>query len=218
MVSEVRILYVFGFVITSAAIMLSFSRHWWISFTCSAALICVLSVKKNIPKISYMFLLTALLVFALMFLRFEPITTYVNLVTLRAGSLMSEKIESWEIRGVEKEYAMKTIFAHPIWGIGFVKAYRPQIYGPKDKSLWYLHEGYLWILLKMGLVGFIPFLWFSYVFVKRAIKYWSRVKDKFFKGIVLGSCCSYIGMAVANLASPHFMQNWEVAVLGLSLE
>jgi len=216
MVREARVLYVFGFVITFAAIILSFSRHWWISFACSAAIMCVLSFKEYIRKISVIFVLTVLFVLAVMSLRVEPITTYVNLVTLRAASLMSKNIESWEIRGVENKYAMKTILAHPVWGIGFVRAYRPPIYGPEDTYQWFVHHGYLWILLKMGIIGFIPFIWFSYVFVRRGIKYWSRVEDKFLKGIVLGSVCSYLGMAVGNFAAPHFMQNWEVAVVGLS--
>ncbi len=28
--------------------------------------------------------------------------------------------------------------------------------------------------------------------------------------------CAYLGIALANVAAPHLMQNWEVAVVGVS--
>jgi hypothetical protein len=70
-------------------------------------------------------------------------------------------------------------------------------------------------LLKLGIVGFVLFVWFSCIFVKRGIKYWDEVEDEFLKGVVLGSICSFLGFGVSNVASPNFMQNSEVAVFGL---
>jgi O-antigen ligase len=127
----------------------------------------------------------------------------------------AEKFRTWEIRAVENKYAIEKIVSSPIWGIGFQRAYRPQIYYPEDNIEWFIHNGYLWIMLKLGVLGFIPFLWFSYIFLKRGMKYWYQVEDRVSRGIVLGSVCAYLGFAVGNIASPNFMQNWEVAVFGL---
>jgi O-antigen ligase len=129
-----------------------------------------------------------------------------------------ERIEkNLEARKLENEYALKKIAGHPLFGIGFVSPYRPQIYGPDDKLEWYIHNGYLWILLKLGIAGLIPFLWFSYVFVRRGIKYWNQVEDDFLRPVVLGSVCLYLAIAVGNYAAPHFIASWEMAVFGLSM-
>jgi hypothetical protein len=49
------------------------------------------------------------------------------------------------------------------------------------------------------------------------MRYWNQVEDKFLRGIVLGSVCAYLGLALANVASPRLMENWEVAVAESSL-
>lgn len=142
---------------------------------------------------------------------------HISAVGVRISSLGSiDEMGTAEDRMTENRYAIEKIVSNPVWGIGFNKPYRPHIYVNERRIDWFVHNGYLWILLKMGLVGFVPFMWFSYVFVKRGLRNWDKVNNSFFKGIVLGSVVSYLGMAVSNLAAPHFMQNWEVAVFGLS--
>jgi O-antigen ligase len=158
-----------------------------------------------------------MLISVMTIMKVQPMANYVHLVILRAESLTAgQKIHNVEARMIENKFAIEEILAHPIFGIGFTRHYRPQIYGPNDNLQWYLHNGYLWILLKMGILGLIPFLWFSYIFVKRGIKNWQSVEDRFFKAIVLGSVISYLGVALTNFACAYFMENWQTAVFGLS--
>jgi O-antigen ligase len=218
-VARIHLLYIIGMVVSFFYLILTFSRHWWIAFVFSTLLVVMFNVKRNIGRMLRILLLVIFFnfgVFGLFLLRVEPVNSYLNLIALRGKSLISlEKVENWKKRTVENKYAVKKILAHPLSGIGFKRPYRPQIYGPHDTNLWYVHNGYLWILLKMGILGLIPFVWFSYLFVKRGIRNWNKVEESFLKGIVLGSVCSYLGIALANLASPHFMENWEVAAIGL---
>lgn len=218
-VSKVRFYYILGAVIPLFSLILSFSRHWWISFVFSVSLIFAFNFKKNRARIFgilSLIIFFAFLVVGAFLLRIEPIPTYLNLITTRAETLtFREKVDNWEIRKVENKYAIEKILSQPIWGIGFQRPYRPQIYFPEDNIDCFVHNGYLWILLKLGIIGFVPFVWFSLIFVLRGMRYWNHVEDKFLKGIVLGSVCAYLGIALASVAAPHFMQNWEVAVLGL---
>ena len=221
LIRKINLSYILAASITLFSVIFSFSRHLWISLVVGVLLVSLLTFKRN--KVRILGILSLAIIFILLvgtavLLRVEPVPTYVKLITLRTESLTSgERIENWEVRKLENEYALKKIAGHPLFGIGFVSPYRPQIYGPDDNLEWYIHNGYLWILLKLGIAGLIPFLWFSYFFVRRGIKYWNQVADDFLRPVVLGSVCSYLAIAVGNYAAPHFISTWEVAVFGLSM-
>ena len=221
LIRKINLSYIFAASITLFSVLFSFSRHLWISLVVGVLLVSLLTFKRSKVRIFGFLSLAIIFIFLVgtaVLLRVEPVPTYVKLIALRAESLTSgERIENWEIRMVENEYALKKIAGHPLFGIGYVSPYRPQIYGPDDNDRWYIHNGYLWILLKLGIAGLIPFLWFSYVFVRRGIKYWNQVADDILRPVVLGSVCSYLAIAVGNYAAPHFISNWEVTVFGLSM-
>jgi O-antigen ligase len=219
-VRKMRLSYLLGAIIALFALIVSFSRHLWIGVACGVLLGLAINFRPNkgrILKVLSFVIFVFLILLGASALRIEPVRTYLNLITTRAETLISPgKVDNWNIRLVENEYAKEKIASNPIWGIGFARPYRPEIYGLDDVIEWFIHNGYLWILLKLGIAGFIPFLWFSYIFVRRGVRYWNRVEDNFLKAIVLGSVCFYLGLAIANVAAPHFMQNWEVATIGLS--
>lgn len=219
--SKIRGVYLLGAGIILIWLIFSFTRHLWIAFV--LAVLCVLlfnfrNIKKTTFRISLLVIIPVSLVAIASFFEVEPVATYVRLTALRGKSLMfQERVVNWDFRLAENEYSQRTIVEHPIFGIGFVSPYRPQIFGQKGYGQAYLHNGYFWILVKLGLAGLFPFLWFSYVFVRRGIIYRNRIEDNFLRAVVLGSVCSYLGIAVGNIAAAHFMENWEVSVFGLTM-
>jgi O-antigen ligase len=127
-----------------------------------------------------------------------------------------EKTGSFTFRQLEFDYTRKMIRKHPLFGVNFVTKYRPQLYYPVDNIRHFVHNGYLWIRLKMGLLGFAPFVWLSVVFLWRGISKSRRIDSTYYRAVVLGSTVFYAGVAVANIAAPHFMQNWETAAIGFA--
>jgi O-antigen ligase len=221
LMSKIRLGYILGAGILLIWLMLSFTRHLWIAFGVGVLWVVLFNfrkVKKRIFVYSLLIIISISLVATASFFEVEPVATYVNLIALRGKSLtFQKKVENWEFRLAENEYSLPKIAEHPLFGIGFAVPYRPQIFGPDDNLQSYLHNGYLWILIKLGIAGLIPFLWFSYVFVRRGIIYRNRVEDNFLRAVVLGSVCSYLGIAIGNIAAAHFMENWEVSVFALSM-
>lgn len=218
---KIRLSHILGAIVPLIAIILSFSRHLWVSAACTVALGSAFNVRVNMGRIFkgvWIIFFIGMVIIGTSLLRIEPVTTYLNLITARAETMVfRERVQNWDIRLVENKYATEKILSKPIFGLGFSEPYRPQIYGPDDHLEWYIHNVYLWILLKVGIAGFIPFLWFSYIFVMRGIIHGNKVQDTVLKAIVIGSVCSYLGAAIANVAAPHFMENWGVAVFGLAL-
>ena len=221
LISKIRAGYILGAGIILMWLMLSFTRHLWIAFV--VGVLCILlfnfrKVKKRIFVSSMLVIIPILLIATASLFEVEPVAAYVKLIALRGKSLtFQERVDNWDYRLAENEYSKRTIAEHLLFGIGFVSPFRPQIYGPNDNTQAYLHNGYYWILVKLGIAGLLPFLWFSYVFVRRGIIYRNRVEDNFLRAVVVGSVCSYLGIAVGNIAAAHFMENWEVSVFGLSM-
>jgi O-antigen ligase len=212
--------YLFATLLCGLSLVFTFARHYWIASTFVILLGTFLLMRANqvrVRRIISVLIICLLLVLGAQVSKLGRAGTYWSLIMERVGSLASvEKAGTLEDRLVEFRYAIKKIAASPVWGIGFTRSYRPDLYGVEDRIQWFVHNGYLWILLKTGGIGFGVFVWFSYVFVKRGLRRWRSVEDELSRGIVLGSVISFLGIALANLVVPYFMEDWEVAVIGLS--
>jgi len=221
MLSKFRVLIMIGASVILLWLVLSFSRHLWIAFSVSVLLVVLFNLRripKRIVVVTVCFMIFVSLVAIAGAFGVEPIANYVKLVALRSRSLTFEgRVANWDYRVMENQYSVPVIVKHPLLGIGFAVPYRPQIFESDDNLQAYLHNGYLWILVKLGFAGLIPFCWLSFVFVRRGIAFGKYVDDAFLGAIVVGSVCSFLGIAVGNIAAAHFMENWEVSMFGLSM-
>jgi O-antigen ligase len=119
-------------------------------------------------------------------------------------------------RWVEMQYAWAQLVKHPILGIGLHNPYRPPFY-EGDPLRHYIHNAYLSIWLKTGLVGLASFLWFSVHFLWRGFQRWRDVQDDFLRAVSLGFTLAYLGMMLSNLVAPTFVEGWSLAIFGVIL-
>lgn len=131
-----------------------------------------------------------------------------------ATILTSEEtlVSRWD----EIRYAWAHIVEHPIFGIGLYRRYRPPFY-VGDTLTRHVHNSYVSIWLKTGLLGLVPFLWLSVHFLQRGFRYWRDVRDRFLRAVTLGHTLAYLGMMISNLVGPTFVSNWSLAVFGVIL-
>jgi len=71
--------------------------------------------------------------------------------------------------------------------------------------------------MKMGIIGFVPFLWMSFTFLKRGFLNWSKIDDRFLKCIVIGFTLSYLGLMISNVVAPKFMEWPGIIIIGIIL-
>ncbi|MCK4815830.1 hypothetical protein KA005_08670, partial [bacterium] len=81
----------------------------------------------------------------------------------------------------------------------------------------YIHNTYLSLWLKTGLVGLVSFLWFSLVFIRRGFRQWRHVQNGFLRSIMLGFTVGYVGMMLSNLVSPSMLEDMSLVIFGLVL-
>lgn len=134
-------------------------------------------------------LLSVLVLLSLQF--FLPGGNFIQEFTKRFRSsfsvTLSRETVSNYYRVLEYQEAYERIYERPVYGYGL--GYRFDFFDPlalKRESVYAVHNDYLAIILKMGLVGLIAFLWLFYVFFKEGLQAGRRTKGPYAKGLIAG--------------------------------
>jgi len=203
------------------ALAFTFNRNMWIGTTMSIGAVFFLSTRnqrKNLLLFLCVIMVFGAIVIPLLSMDFPKLGDVFNALYLRGASLFTgDRVKyssSWQWRVRENEYAMIKIRQHPILGIGPGNHYRPR-WSDGDNNLGYMHNSYLYILMDFGIVGFVPFVWFSIMFLIRGYRLWLTIQDKVFMAVVLGFTLTYVTFLIAGIAAPAFMEWYCTPVLGV---
>lgn len=138
---------------------------------------------------------------------------------MRLETLAHDSSVRW--RALETRHAVESFVQHPLLGVGLRNFYRPAY--PRDSEVhpnglrWYLHNAYLWVLVDMGLFGFVPFVWFYAAAIWRGLVRRRAVRDAHLRALSLGITLGVLGQAITNLVAPNFFQSWALAVFPILL-
>jgi O-antigen ligase len=140
-----------------------------------------------------------------------------RLVTLAS----SKTYQGW--RKIENGYALPTIASHPLIGLGMGFTYRPwdpRLDQPSPNGSGYdfrkhIHNGYLWVLLQSGLLGYLSLMWLSLAFLIRGFRNWRRIANDRMRGVMLGFTLVYLTVLIAAVANSTFMQWRWTPVIGI---
>jgi O-antigen ligase len=146
---------------------------------------------------------------------FERIETIAESQSYKANSISTLR---W--RDFEYKYALPQIASHPILGLGLGAMYRPYLYDidyERFDGRRFTHNGHLYIMLKIGLLGYFVFLSISILVLWRGFKYWRCLPDPGMRSIVLGITLTFLGAFISAISEPRFMDwNW-TPVLGIMI-
>jgi hypothetical protein len=199
--------------------LLRFHRHMYIAIALAILLCLALTYSTHRQRVLRIVSLAVVLAFvggSAVVWGPKIISRFADLSLKRALSLHGIKSTSTvTLRLRENDYAIMKIKDNPLIGIGFARSYRPSLYNSTDTLDRFIHNGYLWLMLKMGIVGVAAFTWFCGTFVRRGLTRWRSLRDPFLKGTVLGTTVAFLGLAVCNMTAPYFMGDWNVAAIGI---
>jgi O-antigen ligase len=202
------------------AIAFTFNRTWWMGTVLS--LIILLFIMAAGQR-KYIFIAICVIV-VLLFISTCFLEVYVprtgNLIealSFRAGSLFTgDRIkQDQERRTCEVRSAIATLQDHPLLGVGPGGIIHTRMCA--DMLTRYVHNAYLFILADLGLLGFLPFLWFSASYLFRGFSVGRTLKDPILRSWVLGLTLGYITTLVAAIAGPEFMAWHTVPIVGVML-
>jgi len=124
-----------------------------------------------------------------------------------------------ETKIVFEKFKLRPWIGH---GLGAITQENIMIRGEKDHServsAWgYVHNGYLYVLFKLGIFGLVIFLAFMYVFIRRTIGGVKYIYDERLKSVYLGSFLFIVSILPHSLASPRIMEGNYITVIAIAL-
>lgn len=215
--------------IVGLAVLLTFNRSFWTAIVLSLIIVSLLiSLRDNVKYVQSIFLIILIAGGILMpFLSVEDgeVGKLIEGITTRMGTLFNpdtSEEDSLVYRYIEDEYAFPQIIKHPLIGLGLGANYRPLDpridFGPARYSLtYYIHNGHLWFMLKTGIVGYLFFIWFLLLFVKRGFKMWKQIQDPTLRGVVLAFVAIIPGILIASTVNPIIKHPYWTPVIGVML-
>ena len=211
------------------AVLLTFNRNFWVAVILAFLLIAFL---VSIPdKVRYFNIATWTAVFAVMIfvplvsLFGAPAQNFLDSTATRFATLLNPNTlneGSLQYRYVENQYALPQIAAHPLIGLGLGADYRTRDgridFGrPSYDALAYIHDGHLWMILKTGLIGYLLFVLTLFLFIKRCLSNWRKIRDPYLRTIVLSFAITMIGLLPATLVNPIFSKSYWTPLLGIMM-
>jgi len=135
--------------------------------------------------------------------------TLFSQVSKRFASSFSSKLTpetgSNVARLIEYQVCWDAIKKNPIWGYGV--GYTLPVTNPLGRGKaeeWAVHQFYLMLTLKMGLIGLFVFVWIYYVFLSEGLRGSRKIKDSYYKGLSYGFIANSIEQLIISFTNHQF--------------
>lgn len=217
--ASLRVFGVSVLLVLGVGVLLTYNRTYWVATALACLmLLCMLTVRARRQAFAVAVLTMGIGACGLVLFgggRLVEETAHAVQARVMSLTTVKELRESGPIedRHQENGYAIKQILRAPLFGTGLGANYRPLIYDPKDDLTYYVHNGYLWLIKDMGIVGAAAFAWFYGGFIVRWFRTWKSTRDDLLSPMVLGSGLAVLGTLPMVLLNPLFMQWYSIVVL-----
>lgn len=201
--------------LSGVGILLTFKRHLWGAVVVIFLIMLLVSNRREIQRILLRgFSAFAFMLVGLFFAMNYTGSTGPELVTGAADRMFSllrqdtydDPDSSLRWRDFENYYALIQFKSRPFIGIGLGSLYRPWVPGKDwegfDGRGW-IHNGFYWLLMNTGGVGFLSMMGMMVTVVVRGFKYWRSAPQGAY---VLGATLAIIGMLLGNWVEPLFSE------------
>ncbi|MFN8497376.1 MAG: O-antigen ligase family protein [Anaerolineae bacterium] len=226
----VRLVCALEFVFLGAGLLLTYTRAQWLASLTALALAFLLLPSRHKKRAIQTVAVTALAVVCIGGLSMGGIQEqakaipFIGTLGARALSVLSPSdtlaTDSLTWRIYETQTAMQAITDHPVLGVGLGNAYRGvtlfQDVGMGDEELTrFIHNAYLYITVKMGILGLLTFLWFYFAFLIHGWHQSQAVGDAPARAIIIALVCAGVGLLQWSLTTPHLFATESTVVVGL---
>lgn len=99
---------------------------------------------------------------------------------------------------------LKSFRSQPIFGIGLggVISWHDMLFPWITHMVFYIHNSYFWMLLKMGIIGLGAFLVILYIVFRKAIALLKKIESSHQRAIVAGLTTGLVSVLVFSITSP----------------
>ena len=227
-----RAAYAFQFAVLNVGLLLTYTRAQWIASVISLSLTVVLlprAVRAQLVRALPALVLLVLLSVGAFQLGVRPpghVDAFLTAVVSRAASAFAPEqtlnSSSLQWRVFETDEALQSIADAP-QGVGLGNIYRPVTtlageaagYQGTEALNRFVHNSYLYIAVKAGLLGLGAFLWFCLAFLGNSWQLFRRLPDGGHRWLTLAALASFVGIMPWSFTEANFMQTGSTVILGL---
>jgi len=200
-------------------LLFSFTRGYWMGFICALLFSYGIylshseySIRVKVWRLlkgTIMFILT-LSVLLIGVKAIRPQGNLLSSLSRRFISAFSTRLSSTTAsnfsRLLEYRACLERIKDSPIlgYGVGYRFPFRDPLFQKRMIASAIVHQFYLMITLKMGLVGLLVFLWMYYVFFKEGLNGSKKIEDSYYKGLSYGFMANSIELLAISFTNSEF--------------
>jgi O-antigen ligase len=212
---KIKLLYFLLITIFSVALIITFSRGYWIAAILGIVIIFIFTDKVIRRKLILNFMLIFSIVLVLSQVFFGNLWNKIGISILNRFSSMHAGIKDISIIGrIQEAKAIIALIKENIF-IGYGLGYEYDFYSilPREMPTWYSHNAFLYIIFKVGIFGFIFFMYFYLNKIYYAIKSINKLSDRRRQAITVGITAVLISMLPLSFSSPQFYQKDSVLLI-----
>jgi hypothetical protein len=203
-------------VISLLGLVLSFVRGNWVAFVASLFyLLLVLRVRERLRLVAGVLVLACLLTAGMAVVRPALLASVVT----RALAVTAVQDRNVQWRLIENKAVEAQIAQSPWVGNGLGKDYLFDWsrYGVAPYYKTYIHNDYLWLVHRLGLVGLGLYLWLAIAYLVPWMRYRKTLPrdDPWLLGLVYGGRAMFFALLVNSITSPRLSAKLAVTVLAL---
>jgi len=213
-----------AFLILAVGVFISFNRGTWLSII--LALIALLPFVEGKVRLKFIKVFSVISIIAVLIITASysgalgtKLSRYGDAVVERFISFLPSNLKddgSTMDRVAETEIVFNKFKSRPVFGHG-IGAITQENVGPEQVSWGYVHNGYMYILFKLGITGLVVFLLFYLLFVYRAVLGFKKIAEPKFKSIYLGSLLFLISIIPHSIASPRIMEGKYIVIITIAM-
>lgn len=193
---------------SAVALAITFSRGYWVASVIALSVAFILmapSMRWRLIRYGSTLTLTGVTLILLVMgqLLFDILTTMGD----RLATVFTTTLDlSVRNRLVETAAAYDKIMGSPIWGYGLGTYYQYRALIPSEMPTWYVHNVYLYLWMKIGLIGLAVFLLWYLTVISHGYRVYRRLEDPLLKPLVLSIISLLVSMIPLAVTSPQFIQ------------
>lgn len=111
--------------------------------------------------------------------------------------------ESLGWRYSENQDALRALKHNLTFGIGFGRSYRNLSENFFSGDFSYIHNGYLFYMLKLGLLGTIAFFWMIFSYCRKILKVMDKISDSFLMAFSSASIIALLCLLIVSINQPE---------------
>lgn len=142
---------------------------------------------------------------------------FIRLGTLTNSTTYEDPNSSLRWRDFEYSYVLPHILSKPSLGLGLGARYRPLT--SRDFEDFdgrnFIHNGHVYIMLKIGVFGYLGLLIFLLGVVIRGLRNWRRIPNTYMSGIVLAFALTAIAVLIVSNVEPYVMTPSWTPLIGI---